>query len=121
MSALHALVGFMAGLNNADADGRIILDPAVGTLKFLLLNAAAHFSKVRLCWQISCTVGSEQPVSQACHAAVAYLRQNRFPEFVFSWRRQPSRMSHILLQSSTTAKQDCCMRVGGWPSPSCFS
>ena len=46
MSALHALVGFMAGLNNADADGRILLDPAASTLKFLLLNAAAHFSKV---------------------------------------------------------------------------
>lgn len=46
MNALHALVGFMAGLNNADADGRILLDPAAGTLKFLLLNAAAHFSKV---------------------------------------------------------------------------
>lgn len=46
MSALHALVGFMASLTNADADGRILLDPAAGTLKFLLLNAAAHFSKV---------------------------------------------------------------------------
>lgn len=46
MNALHALVGFMAGLNNADADGRILLDPAASTLKFLLLNAAAQFSKV---------------------------------------------------------------------------
>ena len=46
ISALHALVGFMAGLNNADADGRVILDSAAGTLKFLLLNAAAHFSEV---------------------------------------------------------------------------
>ena len=52
MSALHALVAFMAALNNADADGRIILDPAAGTLKFLLLNAAAHFSKACLHCQL---------------------------------------------------------------------
>ncbi|DBA94863.1 TPA: hypothetical protein ACH3X1_002400 [Trebouxia sp. C0004] len=46
ISALHALVGFMSGLTNADADGRIILDTTACTLKFVLLNAAAHFSKV---------------------------------------------------------------------------
>ena len=44
---LHALVGFMAALNNADADGRILVDCQAGTLKFVLLNAAAHFAKVR--------------------------------------------------------------------------
>lgn len=47
ISALHALVGFMSGLTNADADGRIILDRATCSLKFVLLNAAAHFSKVQ--------------------------------------------------------------------------
>ncbi|DBA85066.1 TPA: hypothetical protein ACH3X2_005791 [Trebouxia sp. C0005] len=46
ISALHALVGFMSGLTNADGDGRIILDPTACSLKFVLLNAAAHFSKV---------------------------------------------------------------------------
>jgi hypothetical protein len=44
---MHALVSLASALNNADADGRVIIDAAGGTLKFLLLNAAAHFSKVR--------------------------------------------------------------------------
>lgn len=47
MSDLHALTGFMAALNNADADGRILVNSQAGTLKFVLLNAAAHFAKVR--------------------------------------------------------------------------
>jgi uncharacterized protein involved in response to NO len=47
MGALHALVGFLAALTNADADGRIILDPPAAAAKFVLLNAAAHFRKVR--------------------------------------------------------------------------
>jgi len=46
ISALHALVCFMSGLTNADADGRVILDTTACSLKFVLLNAAAHFSKV---------------------------------------------------------------------------
>ena len=46
MSALHALVGLASALNNADADGRIIVDTAATTLKFVLLNAGAHFVKV---------------------------------------------------------------------------
>ena len=58
ISGLRALVGFVGGLTNADADGRIILDTAACRLKFVLLNAAAHFSKVlppmltscRWCW-----------------------------------------------------------------------
>ena len=37
-----------AALNNADADGRIIVDPSGPSLKFILLNAAAHFAKVFL-------------------------------------------------------------------------
>jgi hypothetical protein len=48
MGALHALVGFLGALTNVDADGRIILDPPAATAKFVLLNAAAHFRKVRL-------------------------------------------------------------------------
>ena len=47
----------MAGLNNADADGRILLDSAAGTLKFLLLNAAAHFSKVSFPWSVGALPG----------------------------------------------------------------
>ena len=46
MGALHALVGFLGALTNADADGRIILDPPAAAAKFVLLNAAAHFRKV---------------------------------------------------------------------------
>ena len=46
MSALHAMAAFLAALTNADADGRVIVDDAAGTLRFVLLNAAAHFSKV---------------------------------------------------------------------------
>ncbi len=46
MSSLHALVGLASALNNADADGRIIVDTAAKTLKFVLLNAGAHFVKV---------------------------------------------------------------------------
>ncbi len=45
MSALHALAAFLAALTNADADGRVIADGAAGTLRYVLLNAAAHFSK----------------------------------------------------------------------------
>lgn len=37
----------MTALNNTDADGRILVDTTAGTLKFVLLNAAAHFAKVR--------------------------------------------------------------------------
>ena len=48
MSALHAVVAMAAALNNADADGRIIIDPSGPSLKFILLNAAAHFAKVCL-------------------------------------------------------------------------
>ena len=47
MSALHALAAFLAALTNADADGRVIVDGAAGTLRFVLLNAAAHFSEAR--------------------------------------------------------------------------
>ena len=43
---MHALVSLASALNNADADGRIVIDAAGGSLKFLLLNAAAHFAKV---------------------------------------------------------------------------
>ena len=50
MPALHALAAFLAALTNADADGRVIVDGAAGTLRFVLLNAAAHFSKAR-CWR----------------------------------------------------------------------
>ncbi|KAK9816819.1 hypothetical protein WJX72_005361 [[Myrmecia] bisecta] len=46
ISALHALVSFIAALTNADADGRVVVDAGGGTLKFVLLNAAAHFCKV---------------------------------------------------------------------------
>lgn len=45
MSALHELVSLAAALNNADADGRIVVDHTEGTIKFILLNAAAHFVK----------------------------------------------------------------------------
>jgi hypothetical protein len=48
MSCLHALVALAAALNNADADGRIIVDASARTLRFVLLNAAAHFAKARL-------------------------------------------------------------------------
>lgn len=62
---LHALMGFLQALTNADADGRIVVQPppaqqphaaaasggggggtADGLLKFVLLNAAAHFGRV---------------------------------------------------------------------------
>lgn len=46
MSSLHALIGLASALNNADCDGRIIVDTAALTIKFILLNAAAHFAKV---------------------------------------------------------------------------
>ncbi|GAB4815219.1 hypothetical protein N2152v2_002265 [Parachlorella kessleri] len=44
--ALHAVVGFMQALTNVDSDGRVIVDRQAGTLRFVLLNAAAHFAKV---------------------------------------------------------------------------
>ena len=45
MSALHALAAFLTALTNANVDGRVIVDAAAGTLRFVLLNAAAHFTK----------------------------------------------------------------------------
>ena len=47
MASMHALVSLASALNNADADGRVVIDTAGETLKFLLLNAAGHFAKVR--------------------------------------------------------------------------
>ena len=47
LASMHALVSLASALNNTDADGRVVIDAAGGTLKFLLLNAAAHFTKVR--------------------------------------------------------------------------
>jgi len=47
MSALHALVGLAAALTSADSDGRVVVDAAAHTVKFVLLNAAALFGKVR--------------------------------------------------------------------------
>lgn len=55
--ALHAMVGFLQALTTADADGRIIVQrPSAdaspsgsesgGTLRFVLLNAAARFGRV---------------------------------------------------------------------------
>lgn len=46
MSCLHALVAIAAALNNADADGRILVDAHAQSIKFVLLNGAAHFVKV---------------------------------------------------------------------------
>ena len=46
LASMHALVSLASALNNTDADGRVVVDAAGGTLKFLLLNAAAHFTKV---------------------------------------------------------------------------
>jgi hypothetical protein len=72
MSSLHALVGLASALNNADADGRIIVDTAAKTLKFVLLNAGAHFVKVPfLPAQFhSCSLTVAQS-SLACHACIS--------------------------------------------------
>ena len=48
MSALHAVAALLAALTSADADGRVIVDGAAKTLRFVLLNAAAHFAKASL-------------------------------------------------------------------------
>ncbi len=59
MSSLHALVGLASALNNADADGRMIVDATAKTLKFVLLNAGAHFVKVESsCCEIFCVPNS---------------------------------------------------------------
>lgn len=44
--ALHSLVSFLKALTNNDADGRVIVDSSNGCIKFVLLNAAVHFSRV---------------------------------------------------------------------------
>jgi chromosome transmission fidelity protein 1 len=44
--SLHALLSFLQALTNNDADGRVVSDPSSGTVKFVLLNAAAHFANV---------------------------------------------------------------------------
>lgn len=45
---LQSFMTFLSSLNNPDTDGRIIIDLKAGTCKFILLNAAAQFSKVSL-------------------------------------------------------------------------
>ena len=42
------MAALLAALTNADMDGRVIVDGAAGTLRFVLLNAAAHFTKASL-------------------------------------------------------------------------
>jgi chromosome transmission fidelity protein 1 len=44
--SLHALLSFLQALTNNDTDGRVVSDPSSGTVKFVLLNAAAHFASV---------------------------------------------------------------------------
>ncbi|KAK9822081.1 hypothetical protein WJX74_005614 [Apatococcus lobatus] len=46
LSALHATVAFIGALTDDAADGRILIDLQQGTLKYLLLNPAAHFAQV---------------------------------------------------------------------------
>ena len=46
LSALHAALAFIGALSDEAADGRISFDSKEGTLKFVLLNPAAHFSQV---------------------------------------------------------------------------
>jgi len=42
------VAALLASLTAADTDGRVIVDGAAATLRFVLLNAAAHFAKVSL-------------------------------------------------------------------------
>ncbi|CAK0764311.1 hypothetical protein CVIRNUC_003145 [Coccomyxa viridis] len=72
LASMHALVSLASALNNTDADGRVVVDAAGGTLKFLLLNAAAHFTKV---------LASAHAVVLASGtlAPVASLQQQLFP------------------------------------------
>jgi hypothetical protein len=60
--ALHALASLLRCLTSADADGRVVVDPAAGRLKFLLLDAAAHFGQARhrvwVCERCRCWVES---------------------------------------------------------------
>ncbi|KAK9867288.1 hypothetical protein WJX84_000351 [Apatococcus fuscideae] len=46
LSALHAAVAFIGALTDDAADGRVLINPQQESLKFLLLNPAAHFSQV---------------------------------------------------------------------------
>jgi chromosome transmission fidelity protein 1 len=52
LSSLHASTSFLSALTNPDADGRVVVmrhsTGHPGELKYLLLNAAAHFSRVLL-------------------------------------------------------------------------
>ena len=44
--ALQQLMNLAAKLTAADEDGRLIIDPAQGFIKFVLLNSAARFCQV---------------------------------------------------------------------------
>jgi hypothetical protein len=54
LSSLHACVAFLSALTHAGQDGRVLVIPAAQSpaapahLKYVLLNAAAQFSKVRM-------------------------------------------------------------------------
>ena len=43
---LHSLLSFLQALTNEDADGRVVCDPTNNVVKFILLNAAAHFASI---------------------------------------------------------------------------
>lgn len=53
LTGFHALAEFVLALTNADKDGRILVvpssanpEPVDGQLKFVMLNAAKHFTEV---------------------------------------------------------------------------
>ena len=60
-------MGFAMELTNADADGRIVVDLSAATLKFVSLNAAAHFAPVRPGLLATCSL------SQAARLGVLHL------------------------------------------------
>jgi hypothetical protein len=74
MGALHALLGLLTALTNADVDGRVIVDRSTGSLRFVLLNAAAHFSKVRAGRSAGlgrCLRSVGQPVGQSVSQSIS--------------------------------------------------
>ncbi len=79
MASMHALVSLASALNNADADGRVVIDAAGGSLKFLLLNAAAHFAKVWLPLSVGHTrIQVPSLVACSCHLFAKSLCLDRF-------------------------------------------
>ncbi|KAK9792715.1 hypothetical protein WJX73_001436 [Symbiochloris irregularis] len=65
--ALQAVLAFAQALTHADCNGRIVIDSAPGTMKFISLNAAEHFAPiVKAARAVILASGTLAPIHSLC-------------------------------------------------------